>query len=169
MKTRFIFAMLAIAGVVSFVSCGKDDNNGNNGNGGEGGSLSEVTITETENAIKLTYSQSEVPGMSVDVEYVWEFNGDACSKCVQKSTYPNEQIAEAVFLELTSDVERGSLDEGSDNPKPSYSLSGRVITCDLTAMYSGKTKEQVRAAAQLLKQVIEGSLGGDTPGGDVVG
>ena len=166
MKTKLLLSLLALAGIVAFASCSKDDN-GNEG-GGEG--LSEVKITESDNAIKLTYSQSEAPGMSVDVEYLWEFNGDACTRCVQKSTYPTADIAAAVYQELLNESVRGSVGEGSGSPEPTYSLSGRVITCDLTALYSGKTKAQVRQAAQFLKQAIEGSQGGtDTPGGDTPG
>lgn len=158
--------MLALAGMATFASCGKDDNGNENG-GGEG--LSEVKITESGNTIKLTYSVNEGPGMSVDVEYLWEFSGDACTRCVQKSTYPNADIAAAVYEELQNESVRGSVGEGSGDSALNYTLSGRTISCDLTALYKDKTKAQVRQAAQLLKQMIEGSQGGDTPGGVVPG
>lgn len=142
MKKYLFLSMAAIAALLTFASCGDDDEIEPDDINSENVKVGKAKFTETANQMVLTYSISVV-NEKVEMKHTATFQGDECSRFITESTYPKESYAKAAYEDAMANKDAGD--------ETVYSYKGKVFTEDETYYYKGQSKDEVRQYLKYLE------------------
>jgi len=143
---KFLFTAM-VASAMMFVGCEKDDDNSSNNNQNNNNQNTETGIQFTESANSLTatfISYDEDLNTNVDARIDVEFDskGKAIS-AILYGTYPTEELARQAYNLILADLNE------EDDPS-NYSISGKTISMNMSELFVGKSKAEVRATIQYI-------------------
>lgn len=120
MKKWFLMSVALVCALFTFTACGDDDDNTKPG------------VQDNGNQLVATYAKD---GKTFTMEA--NFQNDVCVSCYAKVTYPSAE-------EAKRDYQEGIEEIPMDIRKDDYTLEGNVITVNMSKLFSGMSKDQVK-------------------------
>lgn len=120
MKKWFLMSVALVCALFTFTACGDDDDNTKPG------------VQDNGNQLVATYAKD---GKTFTMEA--NFQNDVCVSCYAKVTYPSAE-------EAKRDYQEGIEEIPMDITKDDYTLEGNVITVNMSKLFSGMSKNQVK-------------------------
>lgn len=120
MKKWFLMSVALVCALFTFTACGDDDDNTKPG------------VQDNGNQLVATYAKD---GKTFTMEA--NFKNDVCENCFAKVIYPNAE-------EAKRDYQNGIDQIPMDIRKDDCTLDGNVITINLSKMFAGRSKAEVK-------------------------
>ena len=132
MKKFMLFCLMALGTMVSFTSCGDDDDKDI-----EQGDINVGKANFQESGDKMVATWTLSYGSNLSVKIVWTstFSGNTLKSSIMEYTYPSADMAKIAYQELQEEGEK-------------VSISGKTVKYDVTDEFKDYGKDEMRIIMQ---------------------